>query len=229
MSLSPIKHPIFITLSILIHSQLVAGEGFPAWGSSNGFKDDLRRASLVANLPNITESDHFIGLQLTGSQIYSTTSSTQNIPAARFSIYPNPSYNLWVQFGRWPGSNPSFSVGTGIQTEFDGEDPQRRQAVGVSWNSIFNDGYMQRDISVHGLYAYTFAKLSLGIIALLDMHHLIVEDGNGIPDYDETIYAAVPYMGFMLKETFRLSVMLPYNSSGPGLVLGAELLIRKRQ
>ncbi len=193
------------------------------------FKQDLKRATLVTNLPNITDSDHFIGVQLSGSQILTNSGSTQRMPAARFSMYPNPGYNLWVQIGRWPGSNPNFSVGTGLQVEFKGEDPHRRQAVGVSWNSIFDVGYIQRDIAIHGLYAYASQKINLGVIGIVDMHHLVVEDGNGIPDYDETILLVVPYIGWLVKETFRVSVMVPYNSTGPGIILGSELLIGKRK
>ncbi|NQT61575.1 MAG: hypothetical protein HQ556_01330 [Candidatus Marinimicrobia bacterium] len=229
MSLSSIKHLIFITLILSFSSHLCAGDGFPAWDRTNLFKQDLRRATLVTNMPNITESDHFIGVQFTGSQIFSNSGSYQRMPAARLSMYPNPGYNLWVQFARWPGSNPNFSVGTGLQVEFKGEDLQRRQAIGISWNSIFDDGYIQRDISLHGLYAYDFKKLNLGVITIIDLHHLVVEDGNGIPDYDETILLAVPYISWLIKETFRVSVMVPYNSTGPGLVLGSELLIGKRK
>ncbi|NQV42186.1 MAG: hypothetical protein HQ506_07530 [Candidatus Marinimicrobia bacterium] len=189
----------------------------------------MKRATLVTNLPNITDSDHFIGVQLSGSQIPSNSGSAQRMPAARFSMYPNPGYNLWVQFARWPGSNPNFSIGTGLQVEFEGEDPQRRQAIGISWNSIFDDGYTQRDVSVHGLYAYASEKLNLGVIAIIDMHHLVIEDGTGIPDYDESIYLAVPYLSWLAKESIRVSVMVPFNSSGPGVVLGSELLIGKRK
>ena len=229
MSLSSTRYLIVIALSVMLNSQLMAGGGFPAWDYANLFKQDLKRATLVTNLPNITENDHFFGVQLTGSQIHSNSGSAQRMPAARFSMYPNPGYNLWVQFARWPGSNPNFSVGTGIQVEFKGDDHQRRQAIGISWNSIFDDGYVQRDIAIHGLYAYTSKKLIVGVIGIIDMHHLVVEDGNGIPDYDETIYLAVPYVGWLVNETFRVSVMVPYNSTGPGLVLGGELLIGKRQ
>ncbi len=229
MSFSHIKFPIFISLFVLLNAHLIAGGGFPAWGNVNLFKQDLKRATLVTNLPNITDSDHFIGVQLSGSQIHSNSGSSQRMPAARFSMYPNTGYNLWVQFARWPGSNPNFSIGTGLQVEFTGQDPQRRQAVGISWNAIFDDGYNQRDISVHGLYAYAWKKLSMGVIAIIDMHHLVVENATGIPDYDESIYLAVPYLSWMVKKTFKVSVMVPYNSTGPGLVLGSELLIGKRK
>ena len=229
MSFSSIKHLIFFTLILSLSSPLCAGDGFPAWDYANLFKQDLKRATLVTNLPNITESDHFIGVQFTGSQIFSNSGSYQRMPAARLSMYPNPGYNLWVQFARWPGSNPNFSVGTGLQVEFKGEDLKRRQAIGISWNSIFDEGYIQRDIAIHGLYAHAFNKLNLGIIAMIDLHHLVVEDGNGIPDYDETIFLAVPYIGWLVKETLRVSILVPYNSTGAGLVFGTELMIGKRK
>ena len=229
MSSSAFKNLLLFTLCVSISSHVVAGDGFPAWGGANLFKQDLEASTLVTNLPNITDSDHFIGVQLMGSQFYSNSGSAQRMPAARFTVYPNPGYNVWVQFARWPGSNPNFSVGTGLQVEFKSEDPQQRQAVGISWNSIFDDGYIQRDISIHGLYAHAWKKLNVGIIGMVDLHHLVVEDGNGIPDYDKTIYLVVPYIDWLVKETFRVSLMVPYNSTGPGIVVGSELLIGKRK
>ena len=73
MSFSSIKHLIFFTLILSLSSPLCAGDGFPAWDYANLFKQDLKRATLVTNLPNITESDHFIGVQFTGSQIFSNS------------------------------------------------------------------------------------------------------------------------------------------------------------
>ncbi len=229
MLLSSTKHLIFLISILVFSSSLHAGSGFPTWDYANLFKQDLRRATLVTNLPNLTESDHFIGVQLSGSQIFSNSGTYQRMPAARLSMYPNPGYNLWVQFARWPGSDPNFSVGTGLQVEFKGEDIQRRQAIGISWNSIYDEGYTQRDISIHGLYAYNIKRFNLGLIAMIDLHHLVVEDGNGIPDYDETIYIAIPYISWLFTETLRVSIMMPYNSTGPGLVLGSEWLIGKRK
>ena len=214
---------------MLFSLHLSAGDGFPLWDNANLFKQDLKRATLVTNLPNMTEADHFFSVQLSGSQIYTNSGSSQRIPGARLSIFPNPGYNLWVQFARWPGSNPNFSVGTGLQVEFEGEDLKRRQAIGISWNSIFDDGYMQRDISIHGLYGYAAGKLNLGIIALIDMHHLVVENDHEIPDYDEMIMLGIPYIGWLISEQVRVSIMVPYNSTGPGIVLGSELLIGKRK
>ncbi len=109
------------------------------------------------------------------------------------------------------------------------ENVHRRQAIGISWNSIFDDGYIQRDISIHGLYGYASKKLNLGIMALIDLHHLVIENDNGIPDYDETILLGVPYISWLILEELRVSLMIPYNSTGPGIVLGSELLIGKRK
>jgi len=229
MSFSASKYLILFPLIVLFSLPLSAGDDFPVWDDASLFKQDLKHAALVANLPNITEADYFIGVQLSGSQIHTNSGSNQHMPGARLSLYPNPGYSLWVQFARWPGSNPNFSVGTGLQVEFKAEDIKRRQAIGISWNSIFDDGYVQRDISVHGLYGYASNKLNLGIMAVIDMHHLVVENGNGIPDYDETILMGVPYISWLLTEQLRVSLMVPYNSTGPGLVLGSELLIGKRQ
>jgi len=229
MSLSPNKYLIFTTIFILLVVGLNAGGGFPAWDHSQVFKQDLRRSTLATNLPNVTEADHFLGAELSGARIYSNSGSYQYIPAGRVSLYPNPDYNLWVQFARWPGSDPNYAVGTGVQVAFKGEATTRRQAIGISWHSIFAQAYMQRDISVHGLYGTTWGGFNLGLIAMYDIHHILVEDGNGIPDYDESIFIAVPYISRVIGESFRFTLKLPYNSTGFGLALGGEFLIRKRQ
>jgi len=229
MSFPLSKHLILISLLISFSQHLSGGDGFPIWDNANLFKQDLKRASLLTNLPNLTETDHFLGVQISGGQIHTNSGSSQQMPAGRLSIYPNPDYNVWVQFARWPGSNPNFSVGTGLQVEFKGENLQRRQAVGIAWNTIFDDGYTQRDITIHGLYGFTWDKLNLGLIAIIDLHHLVVEDGNGIPDYDETILVGVPYISWLIKNAFKVSIKVPYNSTGPGIVVGSELLIGKRK
>lgn len=229
MSLSPSKHLVLITAFTLMGVGLNAGDGFPAWDNPNVFKQDLIRATLATNLPNVTEADHFLGAELSGAQIYSNSGSYQYIPAGRLSIYPNPDYNLWVQFARWPGSDPNYAVGTGVQVAFKGEADTRRQAIGISWHSIFAETFMQRDVSVHGLYGTTWKGMNMGLIAMVDIHHILVEDGNGIPDYDKTILIAVPYISRVMGDAFRITLKLPYNSTGFGIALGGELLIRKRQ
>ncbi|MCF7825558.1 MAG: hypothetical protein K9M55_01580 [Candidatus Marinimicrobia bacterium] len=229
MSILFTKYLYYIPVLALLSLRLSAGDNFPVWDHADLFKQDLKSASLVTNLPNITDADHFIGLQLSASQIYSNSGSYQSMPGVRLSLYPNPGYNLWVQFAPWPGSQPNFSVGIGLQVEFTGTDLQRRKAIGVSWNSIFNDGYIQRDISIHGLYGLTYRKLNYGIMAVIDLQHLVVEDGKGVPDYDETILIAVPYINKLVSKVWRVSLMVPYNSTGPGIVLGSEFLIGKRK
>lgn len=229
MSTLSSKHLIFTFSIVLLSGSLRAGDGFPAWDNPNLFKQDLRRATLATNLPNITEADHFLGAELSGAQIYSNAGDYQHIPAGRLSIYPNPDYNLWVQFARWPGSAPNFSVGTGIQVAFQGDDLSRRQAIGVSWNTIFDEGYVQRDIALHGLYGTKWKKMDIGIVAMYDIHHVLVENGNGIPDYDASIFLAMPFIARVIGDSFRLIMKIPYNTTGPGLVLRGEILIRKRK
>jgi len=207
---------------------LIAGDNFPSWEHAGLFKQDLRRSTLVTNLPNILEADHFFGLQLSGSQIYSNSGTYQRMPGVRLSIYPNPGYNIWMQFARWPGSDPNFSVGTGLQVEFSGSDLDRRKAIGISWNSIFDEGYVQRDITAHGLYSMVTNSLNFGLMVLIDMHHLIVENGNGIPDYDRTILLGSPYISWLATPELRLSLLIPYNSTGPGVVINGEYMIGKR-
>ncbi len=213
----------------LLNLSLRAGDNFPAWENNNLFRQDLKRSTLVTNTPNITGADHFIGVQFAGAQIYSNSGSYQRMPGVRLSLYPNPGYNLWVQFASWPGSGPNFSVGTGLQVDFKGDDLRRRQAIGISWNSVFDDGYEQRDISLHGLYSYASGKLNMGFMALIDLHHLVVDDNTGFPDYDETIVLGIPYISWLVKENVRVSFMVPSNSTGPGIVIGSEILIGKRK
>jgi len=229
MSILSTKYLYYIPVLALLSLRLSAGDNFPVWDHAGLFKQDLKRASLVTNLPNITDADHFIGLQASASQIYSNSGTYQRMPGVRLSLYPNPGYNLWAQFAPWPGSQPNFSVGIGLQVEFTGEDLQRRKAMGVSWNSIFDDGYVQRDVAIHGLYGLTSGKLNYGLIAVIDFQHLVVEDGHGVPDYDETILIAVPYIDTLVNKVWRVSFMVPYNSTGPGIVIGSELLIGKRK
>ena len=228
MSLFSSKH-LYILISFgICLSTTWAGDGFPIWDNPVRFKQDLRRTTLATNLPNITETGHTLGVQLKVASIFANSDETLAVPGGRLTIYPNPGYNIWVQLSSWPGSTPSFGVGTGIQVEFQGDNPKRRQAVGLTWNEIHADGYAQRDISFHGLYGFSSKELSAGIIFVVDLHHVIVENGNGIPDYDETIYIAVPYISWLWKESFRMSMMLPLNSTGPGLILGGEFMIGKR-
>jgi len=215
---------LWLCSSMFIYAQ----DDFPDWGSRASFKQDLKRSSLLVNLPNLTDSDHFLGVQMSGGVISTSSGGLQLLPAARLSLFPNPDYNLWVQFGSWSGNETNFSVGTGIQIEFNGENARRRQAIGLSWNSAYAEDYSQRDIAVHGLLGYHWNGFNLGLIALYDFHHLIVTDGLGIPDYDESIWMGVPYITWMLNESFKTFVNIPINSTGPGIAVGCELLIRKR-
>ena len=217
-----------IVMSISLFSQLLADDNFPVLNNETDFCQDLKRASLVNTVPNLTETGQYLGVQLSSSHIYSNSGRQQVVPGIRLSIYPNPGYNLWAQFGNWPGETPAFSVGTGIQIEMSPENQDRREAIGLAWNEVYTSDYRQRDISVHGLYGYSNGQLNLGIIALIDLHHILVADEIGYSDYDETIYLAIPYISWMFWQQLRFSLSMPYNSTGPGLALGLEFLVGDR-
>jgi hypothetical protein len=229
MSSLPPKYLLITTLVALFSLRLVAGDGFPLWDNANLLQQDLKRATLVNNLPNITEADHYIGVQYSSSLFHSNSGESHLLPGARVSVYPNPGYNVWAQFAQWPGSEPNFAVGTGIQVELASENPTRRQAMGISWNEIYGDGYIQRDISVHGLYGFASEKLNLGLMAIIDLQHLVIDNDRGVPDYNGTILLAVPYISWLWKEQLRISMMMPYNSTGPAVVLSGEFLLGKRE
>lgn len=219
----------FILLWLCGSMTLYAQPGFPDWESSQTFKKDLKRSSLLVNLPNLTDADHFVGLQMSGAGVSSSNGDLQIMPAARLSVFPNPDYNLWAQFGSWTGNETNFSVGTGIQVEFNGDSAKRRQAIGLAWNSVFAENYSQRDITVHGLIGYHWNGFDLGLIALYDIHHLIITDGLGISDYDESIWMGIPYIIWMLNDNLKTFAKIPINPTGAGIAIGCELLIRKRQ
>ncbi len=224
--------PRLILLTILTISlypqELAADNTFPIQDNENLFRQDLRRASLLNIVPNLTETGQYLGVQLSSSHIYSNSSGQQYVPGVRLSIYPNPGYNVWAQFGKWPGVTPTFSVGTGIQVEIPAAEQSRRQAIGLAWNEVYASDYSQRDISVHGLYGYSSGRLNFGIIAIIDLHHILVDDVTGFLDYDESIYLAVPYISWIFREQARFSLSIPYNVTGPGLTLGVEFLLAGR-
>ncbi len=208
---------------------LNAKSDYPNWHDTSTFQTGLRSAALISNLPNAGGEDHYLGLSTSINLIPNGSDGAYYTPAARFSIYPNPGYNLWAQFAHWPADNPSFSVGTGIQVEFPGENQETMQGIGISWNTIYGDAYNQRDISVHALYGFSRGSLDFGLIAMLDMHHILIENSRGIPDYDETLLQAVPYISWMLLDQAKLSFSLPLDVEGPALSIAYEYLIDRRK
>ncbi len=201
---------------------------FPAWDTFSDFKNDIARASLISNLPNLTEAGHYIGVQTSSSLFKSNSGQTQVVPSARMSVYPNPGYSLWAQLSQWPGAYPNFGVGVGLQVEFQADNPDKRQAIGVSWNEIHALGYAQRDVSVHGLYGHSFSKVNLGLIAIIDMHRVLVDKGIGFSSFDRTIYTAVPFVSYNFTKQFRTSTSFTTNSAGVGVSISVELFMGPR-
>jgi len=217
------KQLILFILALVPLGVFAGPNDYPGWEDSEVFKQDLQRGALVANLPTIFDADHFLGVQAGAAFL------PQVIPSGRFSIFPNPEYNLWVQFARWPGDGANFAVGTGFQTAFRGEDPDLKKGVGLSWNTIFNEGYQQRDITIHGILGTTWQGFQLGAVLLLDMHHVLVDNNRGISDYDTNLLMAVPFLQRELGPTMRVTLQLPVSSAGASLQLSAEMLVGKRK
>ncbi len=186
---------------------------------------DLRSAALIANLPNRTGGDYYLGVSVATSGMSNATL----IPGIRMSIYPNSGYSLWTQFAKWPDVNPNFSVGTGIQVEFPAGNSAIRQAIGLSWNKIYGDAYSQRDISAHGLYGWDKGTLGYGLMASLDMHHVLIDNKSGFVDYDETFIQTIPYITWMVTEQTKLSLAIPLDVEGAALDMSCEILFGKRK
>lgn len=201
---------------------------FPNWDTASTFSKSLRSAALISSLPNTAGEDYYLGLRTSTDMILTDSDGPYLSPNARLSIYPNPGYNLWAQFGYWPSDRPAFSVGTGIHVELPSENQKINQGIGMSWNTVYGEDYSQRDISAHVLYGYSLGSFDFGLSAILDVHHILVEDSRGIPDYDETILQAVPYISWMLFDQSKLSLSLPLDAKGAALSFAYEYLLEKR-
>ena len=150
------------------------------------------------------------------------------LPSARLAIYPNPDYSLWLHMAVEPTTLPQFSVGTGIQIQLPVENRNRREAVGLAWNQVSAADYLQRDITLHGLYGYTGPRLDAGFILLMDLHHVLVENESGMADYDATNWQAASYISWMLQKTLRSGLVLALDQSGAGLTITFEYFMAKR-
>ena len=119
-------------------------------------------------------------------------------------------------------------MGTGIQSVFQNDKSKYEQAVGLSWNSIFGHAYVQRDISAHVLYAHHSETLEYGTMAVLDMHHVLMEKGLNISSYDETFGYIIPYINLIFYDNVRVYAALPLGRAGASAQLGMEWLIGRR-
>jgi len=219
----------FILFTQLIPFQLVSGGNFPATTDLASFKADLYQSALISNIPNTPGSDSYTGVNAAFSGFRSVTGDYYFIPAVRLSVYPNPGYNLWAQFAAWPEGQAGFSVGTGIQVTFQGENLRNGQALGISWNTIYGNGYSQRDISVHGLLTRFAGPAAFGVMAVYNMHHVLVTDINGFRSYDETIVVMIPYISWTVSEVIRVSLNSPLGTKGAAFSAAIEWLIGKRE
>jgi len=199
-----------------------ASNSFPAWQDTLVFHADLRSAALITNLPNPSGEDYFIGFSTAIAGFHSESGETQMIPAARVSIYPTPGYNLWAQFAKWPGELPAFSVGTGVQVEFPGDNIRLRKAIGLTWNELHTEQFIQRDITAHALYGRTQDSFYYGLIGSFNSQHVLVKNGNEIPDFDESFMQVIPYIGWMFNETIRISFKVPMDVENTAVDMSCE-------
>lgn len=226
---SPItKFASFLLLVQLITTQLYAGNNFPNSIDYESFKIDLRKSALISNLPNNRGTDYYVGVSGLIGMINSHSGDYQTIPGLRVSIYPNPGYNLWAQFAQWSGDRPNFSVGTGVQVAFQGENLRNGQSLGTSWNKIYGSGYSQRDISIHGIYTRFSDPLDFGLMVIYNTLHVLVDNITGFQSYDETQMMIVPYISWILTAPMKVSLQAPMGKSGIALTVDMEWLIGKR-
>ncbi|MEA3286738.1 MAG: hypothetical protein U9Q77_05120 [Candidatus Marinimicrobia bacterium] len=223
------KYKLIMLSSFLTVVVNLAGSDFPNWQDQSSFQTDLRAAARVTNIPNPGNTDYYLGLQASLASIRLDRDESATVPSARLSIYPNPGYNLWAQFAQWPGDYPAFSVATGVQVEFPADQRSIRQAIGLGWSEVIGKAYTQRDISVYALYGRSQETFNYGLMAIVDMHHVLVENGNGIPDYDKTNYLALPYISWLFLDQSRVSLYLPIDANGLALDLSCEWLLGSRE
>ena|GEM_PF-320050 len=229
MSSSISKSSIYTLISLLAASFLYSGNDFPTRGELDSFKKDLSRIAMISNVANTQGTDYYIGVSSSFAGMNSVTEGIQMLPALRLSIYPNPGYNIWAQFASLASDKPTFSVGTGIQVAFQGENLRNGQALGVSWNKIYGDGYNQRDISVHGMLTRFSTRLDFGLMAVYDMHHVLIESVSNFKSYDETILSMIPYIKWTANEPFLVSASVPVAANGVSIQLDFEYLLGKRK
>lgn len=214
---------------LIVTSFLFAEDPFPDFGSVASFQSDLKSAALISNIPSLSGADHFLGLRSTLSILGGGADINSIIPGARLSIYPNPGYNIWAQVAKWNATIPSFSVGTGIQIQFPADNPNVNRAIGLGWNKVYGGSYIQRDISVHALYGRAHKTFDFGFIAVLDMHHVLIDDDKGIADYDKSINQIIPYVSWMVMDLTRISLSVPFDSKGTAIDFNCEFRFGKRE
>ncbi|MCF7808613.1 MAG: hypothetical protein K9M49_06990 [Candidatus Marinimicrobia bacterium] len=217
-----------IGILLLICAQMIMASDFPVINDQDSFESDLHSAALINQLPNLKGGDHYLGLKISTLAINSPNGQFVPVPEVRLSIYPNPGYNMWANFAKWPGDSPTFSYGTGVQVAFYGENVQSEQAIGFTWSMITGEWYQQRDIKIHGMFSRVLDKWEYGLIALLDLHHVIAEKNLGVNSYDGTIMQIAPYIKLMNWDAYNLSLMVPLSKDGGAISLSLEHFLGKR-
>lgn len=220
---------IFLLIICVFSGSDLKAQTFPDHGDASGFRTDLRSLSLANNLPNVQARDDYVGISVMVKPVAASGGEFHLLNATRFSIYPNPGYNLWFQMSRWSNTAPSFSVATGLQYEFPGENFRLRKGVGLGWSETYGEIHVVRDVRVYGYLGYTTKRWDFGAAAALNMQHAIVDDGHAIPDYDETFYSLVPYIGTVIAQGHLLQLLIPADSKNMAFSIGYELQFGTRK
>jgi hypothetical protein len=220
--LVPLVIPVLLTLDL-------RADNFPDTISPTVFKAEVRALSRHNNLPNFDAEDDFLGLRWSSSVIADQNQDRHLVQGIRAILYPNTGYNVWVQLSEWPGDTPHFAVSTGLQYEFPGKNPRFRRAIGLGWSEGYGSIHTQRDIQAYAFLGRSSKRFELGITGALTMQHVLVEDGNGIPDYDETFLRLMPYIGAMIFGNHFVQLVLPYDNKGAVLNLSYEIQLGARE
>ncbi|NQV16346.1 hypothetical protein HQ531_12870 [bacterium] len=207
---------------------LFAGESFPDFETQASLISDLKTAALIANLPPVNGADHYLGFRAALGILNTTSNGSYAVPGVRMSIYPNPGYNMWFQIAKWSDDSPGFSVGTGLQMQFPGDNLNTNRAIGLGWNKVYGNAYTQRDIKVHALYSRSYKTVDVGAMALMDLHHILIDDEQAIPDYNKSINQIVPFVSWMVMDLTKCSLSLPFDSKTLAIDFNCEIRFGKR-
>lgn len=214
---------------VLMGASASQAQSFPDFHDAVSFRSDQRTLALVGNLPNINARDAYIGLKTSANLLPAASGDLHLVNDVRVSVYPNPGYDLWLQLSSWSNSSPSFMVATGVQYEYPGTDTRLRKVIGLGWSESYGAIQVVRDVRIFGVLGYSSKNWEYGVSAAMIMQHGVIENGWGIPDYDETFYTLVPYIGMMIAKAHTFQVMLPLASSDLALSLAYEFQFGRRQ
>lgn len=222
-------YPLILVLLCGLLTADAGAQSFPNPSHSSPFKAEARTLSRSNNLPNIFARDEYLGLKISHSTLVDQLEAYHSIYSMRASLYPNTGYNLWLQLSQWSGHTPHFAVSTGIQIEYPKSNSFLRRAIGLGWTEVYAEIHTQRDIQIFGILGRSTDRFELGITGALTLHHILVDDGHGIPDYDETFLRFIPYIGMMTFSGQYFQILVPTDKQGAILNLAYEIHLGSRE